>query len=377
MEGSIIKRGKTYTIRYDIGRDINGKRMQKSIGGFKTKAEAQKSLNERLFKLQKGEFFTDENISFRNYLLNNWIPNYCISHLKGKTIENYKFVINQYIVPNLGNIKLNKLTAKDLDFLYNKLQNSLGLSGTTCLNCHLVIHKSLKTAVKWQIISKNVADFADRPKKSTVKMIALEIDQVKILLNALKNTSIYIFALLAFTTGMRRGELLGLTWEDIDLDNGTIKITKQLQKLNGELLFTTPKSIKSIRTITIPENIVNILKQENLRQSDKKKFMGSEYHDNNLVICEEDGKPYDPDYITHNFSRKMNIISKKFNIPKIRLHDMRHTHATLLLKAGANIVAVSSRLGHEKVSTTLNLYSHLLPSMQQEATNILNEMNLE
>lgn len=378
MTGSVKKRrnSKTWTIRYDVGRDNDGKRIQKSKGGFKTKREAENALTDILSKIQNGQFFVSSDTSYKDYLIDKWLP-YSKVNVRGKTIENYEFILKSYVIPHLGSKPLNKLDVKDLELFYAKLQTDLGLSSTTTLNCHLVIHKSLKTAMKWKIINCNIADLVDKPKKAEVEMKVLEIDQVKLLLSALKGSSLYLIAVLGFITGMRRGELVGLRWKSVNLENGVIYVSEQLQKINGELVYTTPKSKKGKRNVIIPQNIIEILKKEKERQKNIRKILGNSYEDNDLIYCKDNGTPYDPDYITRHFARRMSSLSKKLNIPKIRFHDMRHSHVAILTKEGEKVIVISERLGHAKVSTTQEFYAHILPSMQQETACRLNNLNIE
>lgn len=377
MRGSIKKRGNRYVIRYDIGRDEYGKRIQKQQS-FPNKKEAEEALNKIIYKIEKGEYYIPKDTLYSDYLYNTWIPTHCKnSNIKAKTLENYNFVIDHYISKKLGNIKIKDITPFTLQKFNSYLQNDLGLSGTTCLNCHIVIRESLKDAVNWQIINRNAADAIKRPKKTTPEMKVLDKDEVIKVLNALKNYSIYLIVLVDFNTGLRRGEILALTWKDIDFIKGYINVNKQLQKINNVLEITTCKSKSSVRCISIPDFLVPILLKEKEKQEKIKSIIGNKYEDNNLVFCQKNGKAYDPDYITRNFARKMEQISKEYNIPKIRFHDIRHTHATLLLEAGENISVVSKRLGHSKEATTLNIYSHVIPSMEKETKIRLNSLGLK
>lgn len=370
---SIYKRGKTYTIVFDIGRDENGKRKQKSKGGFRTKKEAEKALNEIKFKLQKGEYFESEDIFFKDYL-NKWMKEYCKNTLAPKTITTYNQLMICYILPKLGNIKLDKLKPLDLQSFYNYLQNDLNLSGTTALHCHTIIHTSLKHAVQWQILNKNVADAVTRPKRTNSKMNVLNVEDMNKLLERLEGSTLYLPVILAVTAGLRRGEILGLTWNNIDLQKKTIYVEHQLQKVDDEYKLLPTKTAKSKRKVALLDYTIPILKSHRKLQLQNQLLLGSEYEDNNLVCCKSDGKPYDPDYVSRNFLRKMTRISEELNIPKIRFHDLRHTHATLLLKQGVNPKIVSERLGHSNISITLDTYTHVLPDMQKEAAEKLNDL---
>ena len=375
MRGNVTKRGRTYTIVVDTGRDDNGKRKQKSKGGFKTKKEAEKALSELIVKIEKGDYFVSEDMLYKDYL-DRWLLDYCVNNLAPKTIKTYKQLINSYIVPRLGNIKLDKLKPLDLQSLYNHIQNDLKLSGTTALRCHEVINSSLKHAIQWQMLNRNVASAVQRPKKNKIEMNVLTAEQTTMLLQRVSRLTLYLPILLAVTTGMRRGEILGLTWKNVNLDEGVIYIEKQLQKLYERYEFVPPKTARSRRKIVLLNYTIPILKSVKNRQERLLASLESEYKQWDLVCCKDNGEPYNPDYISRNFLRQMTKISTELNIPKIRFHDLRHTHATLLLLSGVNPKIVSERLGHSSISTTLDTYSHVLPCMQEEAAAKLNNLML-
>ncbi|MBX4271986.1 site-specific integrase [Clostridium estertheticum] len=373
MRGNITKRGKTYTIVLDIGRDDNGKRKQTTKGGFKTKKEAEKALSELIVKIEKGDYFVSENMLFKDYL-EKWLNEYCINNLTPKTIKTYKQLINTYIAPRLGAIKLDKLKPLDLQSFYNYLQNDLKLSGTTALHCHEVINVSLKHAVQWQMLNRNIASSVQRPKKAKKEMLVLTAEQTNMLLERIKNLSLYIPVLLAVTTGLRRGEVLGLTWNNVDLDKGVIYIVNQLQRIDGEFKLVPTKTARSKRNIVLLDYTIPILRNIKKIQIEHKLLLGSEYKDHNLMYSQADGSPYDPEYISRHFLRTMTKLSVELEIPRIRFHDLRHTHATLLLSRNINPKIVSERLGHSSISITLDTYSHVLPDMQKEAAENLNDL---
>lgn len=373
MRGSIRKKDNAWQYTVDIGNDpVTGKRKRKSKGGFRTKKECEKALAEIITELEKGDYFEISKITFENYLY-KWIENYK-SNLSPRTYQRYIDDIKNYISKYLGKIDLNELKPLHIQQFYKFCLEDLKLSPTTVIHFHAVIHKSLDQAVKWQIIKSNVANAVTKPKKIRKEMIVWNQKDVNLILDRLKGMTIYYPVLLAVTTGMRRGEILGLTWDNIDFEKEVIYVQKQLQKINDQLILVQPKTKRSIRKITLPNNIIPLLKELRKEQFKNKLYFGENYNSDDFVICQNDGRPYDPSYITKNFGRIIRRISKQLNVPVISFHDLRHTHATLLLKAGVNPKVVAERLGHTTVSMTLDTYSHVLPDLQQEVAEKINDI---
>ncbi len=374
MQGHIRKRNNSYQFTVELGRDpLTGKRKQKTKSGFKTKKECQKAMQELIVQLERGEYFELSNILYKEYL-SNWLSDYAKNNVAARTYKRYSDDIKRYIEPNLGNIPLNKIKPLHIQDFYNYCINKIGISSTTTLHLHAIIHKSLSQAVKWQLININPADAVEKPKKAKIEFTVWDKEDADKALDRIKDMTLYLPVLLALTTGMRRGEICGLQWDNVDLENKVIYIKKQLQKIDGNLKLVHPKTKGSIRKIVLLDYIMPILKNERKKQLENKLFLGEEYKDGNFVYQQIDGKPYDPEYVTRNFNRIINKISKELNINKIRFHDLRHTHATLLLKAGVNPKIVSERLGHSNISITLDTYTHVLPDMQKEAAEKLNNL---
>lgn len=373
MQGHIRKKDSGWQFTVELSKDpITGKRKQKSKGGFKTKKDCQIAMSEMMIEIEKGEYFETSNMTLRDYLL-QWSEDYAKVNVAPKTYERYFDIINKYIIPKLGAVEINNLKPLHIQSFYNYCIKDLKLSSTTVRQFHAILHKSLNQAVKWQLINVNITDAIDKPRKAKISFNTLNEQQVEILLSRLKGMTLFLPVMLALTTGMRRGELCGLKWENIDLNDGIIYVKNQLQKINGELQDTSLKTDGSKRKIIFLKSTLSILKEYRKIQLENK-LKNPEYYNKNYVICKSDGQPYDPSYITKNFVRIIHKISIELNIPKVRLHDLRHTHATLLLKAGVNPKVVSERLGHSSVSMTLNTYSHVLPEMQQDAANKLEKL---
>lgn len=217
--------------------------------------------------------------------------------------------------------------------------------------------------MKWQLVSRNVAEFADPPSIRKKEILPLEAEEVKLFLHYANEDRLYIAFLLAVTTGIRRGELLGLRWKDIDMDAKTASIRKNLVLINNKPVLQEPKTNGSVRMITLPSMAINALKDHKQMQDQEKLQAGFAYQDHDLIIATSLGTPISPRNLLRSFKRILN----KGNLPKIRFHDLRHTHATLMLKQGEHPKIVSERLGHSNTRITMDIYSHVLPNMQKEA----------
>jgi integrase len=240
-----------------------------------------------------------------------------------------------------------------------------GLSAKSVLNINRILKKALAHAVRMQVINRNPAEFVEVPKQKKYKASVLDEAQVQNMLAVFKETYIYIPVLLAAGLGLRRGEALGLRWQDIDIDNNSIAINQTLLMTKGGIVYHDPKTETSKRVIIVPTTIMEELRQHKGKQDKVKRIMGKAYQDNDLVSCYDDGHPFNPS----TFSGLFGDISKRNKLPQIRFHDLRHTNATIMLKHNIPAKVASERLGHSTIGITLDLYSHVLKEMQEEAAS--------
>lgn len=368
LRGSIRKHGNGYQIRVDLGKDENGKRKQKAVGGFRTKAEAEAGLNELLVKLQNGEYAEESTINIKDYL-SKWLK-YIKPNVEDTTYVFYRDMCAA-LTTHLGKVQVTKLKPLQIqDFITKLLDgNERKLSPTTVRHYYNVLNIALNQAVKWEIIKVNPCNSVDPPRKAETKFDVLEPDEVEMFLDYIKNSDysvMYIPVHLALYCGLRRGEILGLTWNNIDLKQGIIRIVSNRVVAGKEEVISTPKTDKSMRSVAISKHTIEILKEHYKEQNENEKILtlypGKQ--DKDKYVCTwPGGKLIRPDYLTKTLKK----VLKQCNLPNIRFHDLRHTHATLLLLAGVNLKVVSERLGHSKTTFTADTYAHVLPQMQQEA----------
>ncbi|NLG85759.1 MAG: site-specific integrase [Firmicutes bacterium] len=235
-----------------------------------------------------------------------------------------------------------------------------------------ILRQALKHAVvRWRLIPLNPADAVQTPSYKRVKFRALSAEEVEQFLGATEGHQAYAVIYTALYTGMRRGELLGLRWEDVDLTKGVLNVRQQLQRIAGKGYITkAPKTEAGTREVALPSSVVALLRRLKKEQAEARLRLGPAWCENGLVFCLEDGRPLDPS----NFSRRFHQLAVDAGFPDLRFHDLRHTHASLMLAAGEKITVVQERLGHEKPTTTAAIYAHAIPGRQREAADRFEEM---
>lgn len=363
MKGYVRKRGDKYSFTVDIGRDpATGKRKQKSKSGFKTKKEAEKALNELINQVNKGTY-NDVSKDYVNEYLHEWLELYAKNKLRDTTFANYKRAIDARIIPAIGALKIGELKNHHIQKFVNDLKEE-DLSGRYIEYCVTVLHGALEDAIKRDLLVKNPAKHIEIPRERRRQYDTWTSDQIKMFLAYAKIDSplYYPVFLTALGTGMRRGELLGLTWDHVDFEKKVINVRQSLVYDEKGFRFSEPKTKSSIRSISLDNHLLKELKKHKTKQKELQLLFGGEYNKLNLVFPREAGDPIYPRTLATIFNR----ITKKANVPKIRLHDLRHTHATLLLEMGVNPKVIAERLGHSSINITLDVYSHVTTSMQED-----------
>lgn len=366
-EGSISKRPNgTYQARITLE---DGKR--KSIYG-KTRKEVQEKLKIALREQQQGTLVTAPQQKVEQFL-NDWLENTQKHSVRPRTYERYEEIVRLHIIPVLGRHYLHKLTAQHIQAFYTQKINE-GLSAGTVASFHNVFHKALDTAVKWGLIARNTCELAAPPRRKKFETRPLTLEQVRKLLEVTQGHRMEALFKLALATGMRRGELMGLKWQDIDFATNTLQIRRILSRIPTKVegkgyTEAEPKTQKSRRSVIIAPFALEALKQHRIRQLEAKLKAGPLWQEHDYVFCTSIGTHLHPD---RDILYELKDLLKLASLPEVRFHDLRHSAATLLLSQGVHPKVVQEILGHSNISMTMDVYSHVLPSMQQDAIDKLN-----
>jgi integrase len=338
--------------------------------GFRTQRECQAALNEAIAALQGGTFVEPSNRTVRSFLVDEWLPAVQMANLRPGTWENYRIHVQAHIVPALGTVQLQRLSPAQLNAFYRHLlteagKDGHGLAPKTVRNVHNILHRALKDAVRWGYLVRNVADAADPPKGKSAQMRVWSPDQLRGFLEHVREDDLYAAWLLIATTGMRRGELAGLRWVDVDLEAGRLSVRQPRVVVANTPQASEPKSARGRRSLALDPVTVAALRRHRARQLEHKLAVGARYWDSGLVFTWPDGSPIHP----RRFSRWFERHSGRAGLPRIRLHDLRHSYASAALAAGVPAKVVSERLGHATIAVTMDVYSHILPGLDREAAD--------
>lgn len=378
--GSVYRRKgqKSWTFAVDLGRDpVTGKRQRKSYYGYPTRREAEAARVEIVSKLRNGMYVDPSKQALGPYLTLVWLPA-IEPRVEAATYDNYRGVICRYIEPRLGTVETQRLTSAHLNTLYANLaqeggRNGAPLSPRTVRLVHVVLRMALKDAVRWNMLARNPADAADPPKqkRSQVAQDLWSLEDAQAFLVATEEDRMRAAWHLAIATGMRRGEIAGLRWRDVDLDAKCVAIRQTRTSVAYRVVVKPPKSNGSQRVIALDDSAVSHLASHRQRQVEERLAFGSAYdtsHD--LVFRHEDGSPIHPELFTEWFQKCVEAAG----LPHMRFHDLRHLHATMGLAAGVHPLVMSKRLGHANVGITLDTYSHVIPQMDRDAAGVVGDL---
>jgi integrase len=344
-------------------KDDNGKRKQKRKRGFKTKKEATEDLRTLESEIIQGTFIEASLVYFNAYI-QEWL------RVKQATISNqtasmYKDAIKNHIAQSFGEIPLSKLKPMHIQRFITDLQEK-NLADSTIRRTFNIVNACLNYAVKLGDVPKNVASVVDKPKVSRKEMKIWGMEQIRSFLIVSKKDRLFGIFYLAVMTGLRQGELLGLRWSDIHFKDRTLSIYQTLEH-SGKRIKEGAKTKSSIRSVSLSPSTMEVLYEHKIQQENERERLGMTYKEHNLVFCTQTGLPLNPRNLLRSFDR----LIEKANIPKIRFHDLRHIHASLMISQNEPLKLIAERLGHSKITTTIDTYGHLLPNMQREASDRL------
>lgn len=333
---------------------------RKTIYGHSRK-EVQEQLKIALREQQQGTLVTAPQQTVAQYL-KQWLENRQAT-VRIRTYERYEQLVRLHLVPTIGRIPLQKLTPQHVQSLYTQKIKG-GLSRTTVNTLHAMLHKALEDALRWNLVARNVCDAVSPPQPDRYEIQPLNKEQAQQLLAAAHGHPLEALIVLALATGMRRGELLALKWQDLDFSTRTLQVRRIYTRTAGNrYIEAEPKTEKSRRSIALPALVVDLLLQHREKQSQVKQQAGEAWQEHDLVFCTSLGTPLNPSKVVDRYK----ALLKRAGLPDIRFHDLRHSAASILLGMGIHPKVVQELLGHHQISMTMDIYSHVMPTMQKDA----------
>jgi integrase len=373
MRGAVYKRGSTWTWHFDVDPDpLTGRRRQRTKGGYKTKKAAEQALAEAMAQWRSGRLPQRSTHTLGHFLQEEWLPA-VKPRLRPSTWANYRTYTAAYVVPVLGQVKLQALTPVQLNHLYAHLlergrrktisSGRTGLAPKTVRNVHVMLHRALHDAMRWGYLVRNVAEAADPPAARTPEQKVWSPAQLRRFLEHVRGDRLYALWLLVATTGMRGGELAGLRWVDVDFEHATVSPLIPRVVVDHRVHESAPKTERSRRRLALDPLTLAALRDHQAQQALDREAVGGRYRELGYVFTWPDGRPLHPDNIADWFEQH----TRAAGLPRIRLHDVRHSYATAALKAGISARVISERLGHASVAFTLQTYGHVIPGMDRDA----------
>jgi integrase len=368
MKGHIRERSPgRWAIVLDVQDAATGKRKRKWHAFKGTKRQAQTECSRVITEMSRGTYLEPAKETVAQFL-DRWLE-HTEPNVAPRTLERYQEIARKNLAPLLGHALLMRLRPEQISSAYAKAlktgrrDGTGGLSPRTVHHLHRILKQALSTAVRWNLIVSNPAEKVDPPKVERSKMRALDAAETAVLIAHFRGTRMFIPVLLAVLCGLRRGEIAALRWCSVDLARRQLSVAQSTEQTKSGTRLKETKSGRA-RTVALPSLVVDDLRKHRARQGEELLKIGVRTNDETHIVAQEDGAPLQPNSLTHEFVR---LLAKAEALPKIRFHDLRHTHATHLLTNGVHPKVAQERLGHSSVGITLDLYSHVLPGMQEDA----------
>ena len=359
--GSITQRGDKYRVCFDYGVDREGRRVRK-YRTFDTKRDATRAFNEHKVKMDKGTQIMPSEYTFAQWL-DYWYKDIILPQIEETTAYGYRGMIENYLKPQLGEIRLQKLTARDIQQYYTWLMGEKELSPNTVIKHHNLLTNTLNAAERQEYITKNPMRAVSPPKKRQREAKFYTPEQLGILLDKAVGTRLELPVFICAYLGLRRGELCGLRWSDVDLEHQTITIENTRTQAGKKEIEKGTKTASSTRTLYLPDTLCDMLKAAKEHQQACRAEYKNAYDDNDYVVVMEDGRPFRPNYLSELFGKFL----ADNDLPKIVLHELRHTFASLSNQAGIPAYNIGKTLGHSTPATTQKIYTHLLDQTHTQA----------
>lgn len=359
--GSITQRGDKYRVCFDYGIDREGNRVRK-YRTFDTKRDATRAFNEHKVKMDKGTQIMPSEYTFAQWL-DYWYKDIILPQIEETTAYGYRGMIENYLKPQLGEIRLQKLTARDIQQYYTWLMDEKELSPNTVIKHHNLLTNTLNAAERQEYITKNPMRAVSPPKKRQREAKFYTPEQLGILLDKAVGTRLELPVFICAYLGLRRGELCGLRWSDVDLEHKTITIENTRTQAGKKEIEKGTKTASSTRTLYLPDTLCDMLKAAREHQQACRAEYKNAYDDNDYVVVMEDGRPFRPNYLSELFGKFL----ADNDLPKIVLHELRHTFASLSNQAGIPAYNIGKALGHSTPATTQKIYTHLLDQTHTQA----------
>ena len=362
IKGHIRQRGEnSWAIVLDVRDPQTGARRRKWHSFAGNKRDAQAYCARLITEMNDGAYVETDRASL-NEFLDRWERDWAATTVSPKTAERYSELLRMHVRPALGNKRMQAIRAEDLNRLYAQLHEKI--APRTIKHVHRLLHRVFGHAAKWHAIKHNVVALVDSPKVPPTEAAVLQATEIPQMFAALRGREFYPIAVLALGTGLRRGELLALRWQDVDLDGGSLRVERSLEETGKGLRFKAPKSARSRRTISLAPAVISELRDHWRAQQKQRLALGlGKAPAEGLVFAKYDGAPFSPDRLSGDFARATNGAG----LPHVTLHTLRHTHASQLIAAGVDILTISRRLGHHSAALTLTVYGHLLASEDRAA----------